>query len=117
MTHFNSYRVYVLSCVAGMLFSTARAYFFDDAETEEPDIDCLVGTGLNCELNSFSGLNGHLVNELLYNITQQSNLPNDTFLPNEEYGACLLKDRSFALAMGDSGMLTFDLDWPVDGSR
>ncbi|RYP79042.1 hypothetical protein DL771_000020 [Monosporascus sp. 5C6A] len=72
--------------------------------------------GLDCGLNKVSGLNGHPVNELLYNIIQQSTLPNDIFFKNEEYVACLFKDRSFAFDMGNSGKLTFGLDWVTGGA-
>lgn len=82
-----------------------------DDETEDPSIDCIVGASLNCELNNFSGLNGHPVNELLYNIVQESTLPNDTIFQNNHDVACLFKDRTFAVDMGVDGDVSFDLDW------
>ncbi|KAL9128050.1 MAG: hypothetical protein Q9217_003189 [Psora testacea] len=80
MLHYNNLYLYLLS-VAGFTISTVTP-----TETQDPSFNCLGGPafGLNaaCDFNNFGNLSSHAPSEVLYQVLQQANLPNDTFYPN-----------------------------------
>ncbi|KAK7994917.1 hypothetical protein PG990_013690 [Apiospora arundinis] len=74
------------------------------AETKKPDIGCntlanklKLDFESKCTSVSFDGLQGHPASGLLYDIINQSTLPNDTFYPNDRQVACLFKSTKFVL--------------------
>ena len=93
MFHCNNLHLYLLAG-AGCMISTVAA-----EETQDPSLDCEPSLGLNlaCTFNNFGDLNSHAPSEVLYQILQQANLPNDTFYPNGSHVTCLFKNKNFIL--------------------
>ncbi|KAH8165723.1 hypothetical protein CIB48_g2550 [Xylaria polymorpha] len=65
-----------------------------------------------CTTETFDGLDGHPIIQLLYDVMMQSTLPNETIYTNDSHITCLFKDSKFVLG----GVGPLDLNWNSQGT-